>query len=149
MVKLEEVADEDLVQPQEGPIGGEDDWDTDSDSDASETSSIASSTIESETLYDRLLALQDILPPKQRRYLNSTINTTTSLIKSSLSLGGKALWIFSTSALLIGIPFAMAYQEEQQMIEMEREMKMQQSASELLTPGASLQQPGGQASPAL
>jgi len=30
MVKLEEVADEDLVQPQEGPIGGEDDWDTDS-----------------------------------------------------------------------------------------------------------------------
>jgi len=149
MVKLEEVADEDLVQPQEGPIGGEDDWDTDSESDASETSSIASSTIESETLYDRLLALQDILPPKQRRYLTSTINTTSSLIKSSFSLGGKALWIFSTSALLIGIPFAMAYQEEQQMIEMEREMKMQQSASELLTPGASSQQPGGQASPAL
>jgi len=53
------------------------------------------------------------------------------LIKSSFSLGGKALWIFSTSALLIGIPFAMAYQEEQQMIEMEREMKMQQSASEV------------------
>jgi hypothetical protein len=30
MVKLEEVADEDLVGQQDGPIGGEDDWDTDS-----------------------------------------------------------------------------------------------------------------------
>jgi hypothetical protein len=30
MVKLEEVADEDLVQQQDGPVGGEDDWDTDS-----------------------------------------------------------------------------------------------------------------------
>jgi hypothetical protein len=30
MVKLEEVEDDDLVQQQDGPIGGEDDWDTDS-----------------------------------------------------------------------------------------------------------------------
>jgi len=148
MVKLEEVVDEDLIQPQEGPIGGEDDWDTDSESDVSETSSLASDDITSETLYDRLLALQDILPPKQRRFVASTVNTTTSWLKTGFSMAGKGLWIFSTSALLIGIPFAMAYQEEQQMVEMEREMKMQQSASELLTPGASLQQPG-QASPAL
>ena len=30
MVKLEEVVDEELVQGQDGPVGGEDDWDTDS-----------------------------------------------------------------------------------------------------------------------
>jgi hypothetical protein len=30
MVKLEEVVDEELDQSQAGPIGGEDDWDTDS-----------------------------------------------------------------------------------------------------------------------
>jgi len=147
MVKLEEVADEDLLQPQEGPVGGEDDWDTDSDSDVSDASSQTSDDITSETLYDRLLALQDILPPKQRRLLTSTVNTTTSWLKTGVSLGGKALWIFSTSALLIGIPFAMAYQEEQQMIEMEREMKMQQNAQEILNPGALQGQ--GQASPAL
>lgn len=29
MVKLEEVVDEELAQEQEGPVGGEDDWDTD------------------------------------------------------------------------------------------------------------------------
>jgi len=148
MVKLEEVADEDLTQPQEGPVGGEDDWDTDSDSDASETSSLASDDVTSESLYDRIIALQDILPPTQRRFITSTINTTGSWLKSGLTFSGKALWVVSTSALLLGVPWALAYAEEQQMIEMEREMKMQQSASELLTPGASSQQPG-QASPAL
>jgi import receptor subunit TOM22 len=30
MVKLEEVIDEELAQDQAGPVGGEDDWDTDS-----------------------------------------------------------------------------------------------------------------------
>jgi hypothetical protein len=30
MVKLEEVQDEEDVLGQEGPVGGEDDWDTDS-----------------------------------------------------------------------------------------------------------------------
>jgi hypothetical protein len=30
MVKLEEVPDEELVINQDGPVGGEDDWDTDS-----------------------------------------------------------------------------------------------------------------------
>jgi hypothetical protein len=30
MVKLEEVLDEELVGDQQGPMGGEDDWDTDS-----------------------------------------------------------------------------------------------------------------------
>lgn len=65
-----------------------------------------------------------------------------------MSFGGKALWVVSTSALLLGVPWALAYAEEQQMIEMEREMKMQQQANEVLTaPGAGAQQ--GAAKPAL
>lgn len=46
-------------------------------------------------------------------------------------LGGKTLWVVSTSALLLGVPWALAWSEEQQMMEMEREMKMQQSANEV------------------
>jgi import receptor subunit TOM22 len=38
MVKLEEVLDEENVQAQDGPIGGEDDWDTDSGTSTSLTS---------------------------------------------------------------------------------------------------------------
>lgn len=30
MVRLEEVEDEEILQGQDGPLGGEDDWDTDS-----------------------------------------------------------------------------------------------------------------------
>lgn len=37
----------------------------------------------------------------------------------------------STSLLLLGVPWALAYAEEQQMIEMEREMTMQQKAGEV------------------
>jgi import receptor subunit TOM22 len=41
------------------------------------------------------------------------------------------LWVVSTSVLLAVVPWALAYAEDQQMAEMEREMKMQQSASEV------------------
>lgn len=37
----------------------------------------------------------------------------------------------STSALLLGVPWALAFSEEQQVQEMEREMRMQQSANEV------------------
>ncbi|KIW03477.1 uncharacterized protein PV09_05244 [Verruconis gallopava] len=148
MVKLEEVVDEELIQGQSGPIGGEDDWDTDTDSDGSDVDSIASDDdISSETLYDRLIALQDMLPPTQRRFISSTASTTTSWVKSGLAFSGKALWIVSTSLLLLGVPWALAYAEEQQMIEMEKEMQMQQQASNLLTQPSN--QDGGNARPAL
>lgn len=37
----------------------------------------------------------------------------------------------STSALLLGVPWALAFSEEQQLQEMEREMQMQRGASEV------------------
>jgi len=143
MVKLEEVLDEEFTRPQDGPIDDENDWDTDStDSDAESEISLAPD----ESLYERLSALQDIVPASARRKITSTVSTTSSWLKSGLLLGGKTLWVVSTSALLLGVPWALAYSEEQQMVEMEREMKMQQSASEILAPGTTTQT---QARPAL
>jgi len=142
MVKLEEVADEDLTRPQVGPEHDEDEWDTDSDSDAS---SITSSNADNETIYDRIAALQDIVPVKQRRAIGRSLNTATSWVKSGLSFGGQALWVVSTSALLLGVPWAIAYAEDQQVAEAEQQMKMQQTANDFLTPGATLQQPGAPA----
>ncbi|ORY01825.1 mitochondrial outer membrane translocase complex, subunit Tom22 [Clohesyomyces aquaticus] len=134
MVKLEEVMDEEFLRSQEGPVD-DDDWDTDSESDAS---SIASLTPD-ETLYERILALQDIIPAPYRRSMSSKVSSATSWVKSGFIMGGKTLWVVSTSALLLGVPWALAYSEEQQMVEMEKEMQMQQRANEFLTPGA---QPG-------
>ena len=89
-----------------------------------------------ETLSDRIAALADIVPPTYRKKLSSAANTTYDWTTSGLSFSGKALWVISTSALLLGIPWALAFSEEQQMQEMEREMRMQQGANEVLTGGA-------------
>jgi len=46
-------------------------------------------------------------------------------------MGGKALFVLSTSALLLGVPWALAFAEEQQVIEMEKEMRMREMGSEV------------------
>jgi mitochondrial import receptor subunit TOM22 len=46
-------------------------------------------------------------------------------------MGGKALFVLSTSALLLGVPWALAFAEEQQVVEMEKEMRMREMGSEV------------------
>lgn len=88
-------------------------------------------TVVDESLAERLAALKDMVPPQQRKFLSNTFSTASSWITSSLRFSGKTLWVVSTSALLLGVPWALAFAEEQQLAEMEREMKMQQSANEV------------------
>lgn len=97
----------------------------------SDTSSIADLTPD-ETLYERLAALQDIIPAHTRRSIASKYNTATSYVKSGLALGGKTLWVVSTSALLLGVPWALAYSEEQMMVEQEKmELANQRAQNEV------------------
>ena len=84
-----------------------------------------------ETFTDRIIALRDIIPPTTRSYIYNKVDTTTSWIKSGLAFSGKGLWVLSTSALLLGVPWALAFAEEQQMVEMEKEMKMRESGQEV------------------
>ncbi|KAF1967201.1 mitochondrial import translocase, subunit Tom22 [Bimuria novae-zelandiae CBS 107.79] len=143
MVKLEEVVDEEFMREQEGPHD-EDDWDTDSESD---TSSVFSHPPD-ETLYERLAALQDIIPAPARRSLSAKYATASSWVKSGLALGGKTLWVVSTSALLVAVPWALAYSEEQMIVEQEKmEAANQRAANEFMAPGAGVGQTG--AKPAL
>lgn len=86
---------------------------------------------EEETLTDRLLALRDIIPPTTRSYIASKVDATTSWVKSGLMFSGKTLWVVSTSALLLGVPWALAFAEEQQMVEMEKEMRMREMGGEV------------------
>ncbi|KAJ5633846.1 Mitochondrial outer membrane translocase complex subunit Tom22 [Penicillium herquei] len=133
MVKLTEVEDEHFV---EKPIGtkndalllsdDEDDY-TDTDSEISDASD---DELEEETIYDRHRS------PSARHTVTNSIDAITSFGKASLSFSGKALWIISTSAFLIGVPWALAYAEEEQYIQMEREQGMIKGANEMLTPGS-------------
>lgn len=130
MVKLEEVIDEEFLRAQEGPHD-DDDWDTDSESDASSVASIEAD----ETLYERIAALQDMIPASTRRSISSKYNTAASWVKSGLLMGGKTLWVVSTSALLLGVPWALAYSEEQMILEQEKaEMMNQRAQNEFLAP---------------
>jgi mitochondrial import receptor subunit TOM22 len=153
--------------PQPGPKDDEDQWESDDGTTPrfpshlpshsnvcigaeSDISDVDSDLPADETLLDRLAALQDIVPPTYRKNLARMTSTATSWASSAAWLSGKTLWVLSTSALLLGVPWALAFSEEQQVQEMEREMRMQQSASQLLTQPAGGQ--GGQqqgAKPAL
>ncbi|KAH8668261.1 mitochondrial outer membrane translocase complex, subunit Tom22 [Tricladium varicosporioides] len=136
MVELVEVEDESFEQKQAGPEENEDDYYTDTDSEISTDDE--DDIPDEETLTDRLFALRDIIPPTTRSYISNKVETTTGWIKSGLVFSGKTLWVVSTSALLLGVPWALAFAEEQQVIEMENEMKMREQGSrEILNPDAS------------
>jgi import receptor subunit TOM22 len=84
-----------------------------------------------ETLGDRLYALRDIIPPQTRSSIVNGVTSTTDAVKSVLSFGGKTLWVIATSALVLGVPWALAFAEEQQVMDMEREMKMREMGGEV------------------
>lgn len=84
-----------------------------------------------ESLLDRVYALKDMIPPTYRKHVSDAAEQGYSWISSAASFSGKSLWVISTSALLLGVPWALAFSEEQQVQEMEREMRMQQSANEV------------------
>lgn len=89
-----------------------------------------------ETIAERIIALKDAIPPSYRYRIASVSSTVSSFVSSGASFAGKGLWILTTSSLLLGVPLALSIIGEQQLIEMEREMKMTQSTNELLAPGA-------------
>lgn len=123
MVKLTEVADEHFIPTQ--PYHDDDD-----DDDAySDTSSSVSSTHHddddlNESFYDRITALKDMIPPRQRAAFNGAVSKTYALLSGGLSMGGTALWVLVTSTFVLGVPFAVAVGDEQQLLEMEKEMKV-------------------------
>lgn len=84
-----------------------------------------------ESFGERLYALRDIIPPQTRASISNGVNNTTDAVKSVLSFGGKTLWVIATSAMLLGVPWALAFAEEQQVMDMEREMKMREMGGEV------------------
>ena len=100
--------------------------DDDSDSEFSDVTSEGDDDededIRNESLFDRIAALKDIIPANDRINISRRASTAYSWTSSILGVGGKAVWILVTSAMLLGVPFALALEEERQYIEYEREM---------------------------
>ncbi|KAG7004512.1 hypothetical protein G7Y79_00025g057980 [Physcia stellaris] len=143
MVQLEEVKDAELNAPQPGPASDEFEDDADfTDTDSSLSSAPPSPGLPpQESLSDRIYALKDMLPPSARRRISSSVSSLTSLTKTTALFTGKGLYVLSTSALLVMVPWAVAYVEEQAIVEQEREMKQREVMGEGVSPGAALGKP--------
>jgi import receptor subunit TOM22 len=124
MVLVEEVPEDVLLQE------GEKDSDFETDSNASDASSIFSDDEDDfspadETLYERLVALKDIVPPQTRSKAHARYVAAKSWTWWGLQGAGSIGWVVSTTALLIVLPLALATEDEHKIVQQEREMQAQ------------------------
>lgn len=93
-----------------------------------------------ETFTERLYALRDIIPPTTRAWFTGHFNTAKSYLGTTLFFLGRTGWTLCASALLVGVPFALCFAEEQQMLAMEQEQRMREMGNDLLgAPGENAQ----------
>lgn len=90
---------------------------------------------ENETVLERIEALKDILKPETREFFANSYSNTKSLILSSTSKIGSSLWYLTTTGLLLGVPLAISILGETQLMELEKELHLQQSSQEVMAPG--------------
>ena len=128
MVLVEEVPEDVLLREDER----ESDFET--DSNASEASSIFSDDDDfspvNESIYDRFVALGDIVPPQTRSNLRSSYVTTKSWTWWGVQSAGTLAWWVSTSALLVGLPLALAIEDETRVVQQERDMQLQSAGQQ-------------------
>jgi len=146
MVKLTEVEDEHFSEKPATTgdnvlLADDDDDYEDTDSEISDVSDLDTTyTTPDETLIDRIVALRDIVPPAARAKISSSTSSIYNFTGSAISFGGKGLWVLATSAFLLGIPYALALGQEQEIVEEEKRQGMMSEGV-----GGMLQaQPGGQ-----
>ncbi|WVQ80218.1 hypothetical protein IAT38_002323 [Cryptococcus sp. DSM 104549] len=137
VVVVEEVRDEAVeeVTLQEG----EEESDFETDSEASDDDF----NIADETLSERIAALKDIVPPVTRENLYRKYKTTAGWAWWSVQSAGTIAWWVSTSALLVGLPLALAIEDEGKVIAQEREMQMQSAGQQQLLGAPQQGQPQG------
>ncbi|CAE6409418.1 unnamed protein product [Rhizoctonia solani] len=141
MVKVEEIRDKEYRSS--SPYGSSE-YSSSSDSVASTSSSLsAASSPEQETLGERLAALVDIVPPTTRQSIKSKVSNAASIAKRVGKIGGNIIWVVTTSALLVGLPLALALEDEAKIVQQEKEMlAQQQGAQGMLSPYGQPGQPG-------
>lgn len=124
MVKVE-IVDE--------PDGGSSPYASSSSSRTSSSESLSSVSSElsvDETMFDRIAALVDIIPPTTRHTISSKVSKTAAFFKRSGKIVGNIVWIVTTSALLVALPLALALEDEAKVVAQEKEMLEQQQGAQ-------------------
>jgi import receptor subunit TOM22 len=123
MVLVEEVK-EDVI------VDRESDYET--ESEFSDDVSVASDDDfdPNETLAERIAALKDIVPPETRTAVAKSADAVVGWAKWAASGTGQVAWWVTTSALLVGLPLALAIEDEARITQQEREMQMQSAGQQ-------------------
>ncbi|CAO1623309.1 unnamed protein product [Parajaminaea phylloscopi] len=155
MVRLEEIQDE-AIGRRTAAFEDEDEdaWENETGSDISSDEDSdddfdvkdRSLVIPRESVFERIAALKDIVPPSTRRSLSNTFSTVYAYGAFGGRLAGKLAWVVTTSALLVGLPYALAVETEAAVVQQERDFAQQQSGAQMLggAPGAPAQGGPGQ-----
>ena len=77
---------------------------------------------ENETVFERICALVDIVPPTTRAKISNSVSTTIQFGSTAVKTVGNLCWILATGILLAGLPIG---------IELEREGVMMQQQSRI------------------
>lgn len=132
----DEESEEKKISTKNVGSDADDDEEEDDSSDDDEDEYDDEEDILNETIGDRIIALKAIVPPKYRYQAQEVGSSVASVVKSVFSFSSSALWVITTSSLLLGVPLTLSVISEQQLMEMEKEMKLTQSTNEVLAPGA-------------
>ncbi|KKY21131.1 putative mitochondrial import receptor subunit tom22 [Phaeomoniella chlamydospora] len=149
MVKLQEVEDEHFTEKPESSkdnallLSDDDDDDyTDTDSEISDVSS-PEELQSHETIFDRIYALRDIVPPRTRSKINSGVSTLGSYAKGTWSFTSKSVWVLSTTMIFWGVPYGLALLQETELLEQEREQGMLREGGNMMLQSGEADAPGG------
>ncbi|KAH7921906.1 Tom22-domain-containing protein [Leucogyrophana mollusca] len=127
MVKVEIVEEKDHQDANNSPYASASSSRT---SSSVSLSSVSSELSADETLYDRISALVDIVPPTTRHRISTRVSKAASFVKQSGKVVGNIVWIVTTSALLVGLPLALSLEDEAKIVAQEREMMAQQQGAQ-------------------
>jgi import receptor subunit TOM22 len=117
MVLVEEVPEEVLLRENEH------------DSEF-ETDSVAASDDLLSDDEDEDFSLKDIVPPQTRSAIAANVEGAKGWVSWGFQKTGAIAWIVSTSALLVGLPLALAIEDETRITQQEREMQAQSAGQQ-------------------
>jgi import receptor subunit TOM22 len=88
--------------------------------------------IENETLYDRLVALQDMIPAETRAQMLKSASVGVQSLWTGARVLGNVAWILSTSAMILILPLMVCEdQEHAMMMQHEEQQRMQKGAAQV------------------
>jgi import receptor subunit TOM22 len=137
MVLVEEVPEEVLLRENEHDSEFETDSVAASDDLLSDDED-EDFSLEDETFYDRVVALKDIVPPQTRSAIAANVEGAKGWVSWGFQKTGAIAWIVSTSALLVGLPLALAIEDETRITQQEREMQAQSAGQQQVSSWADI-----------